>query len=185
MLLFQEKICLAIYRRFCRLLDGLYTASGVVASLFLITILALIVAQMVARWTTTTLSGAPNYAGYCMAAASFFAFAHALNRGAHIRVSLLLNVLGSKKYWLELFCFAAGAVISTYVAWFAIRANRWSLKFNDISQGQDATPIWIPQLAMSIGAVLLAICFWDNLVRLIVLKQHGMKPDAVDDSGAL
>ena len=32
------------------------------------------------------------------------------------------------------------------------------------AKGQDATPIWIPQLAMSVGAVLLAICFWDNLV---------------------
>ena len=64
------------YRRLCRFLDGLYTAGGVLASLFLIAILVLIVAQMLARWTSTTFSGAPNYAGYCMAAASFLAFAH-------------------------------------------------------------------------------------------------------------
>lgn len=171
------------YQRLCRFLDGLYTAGGVLAALFLIAILFLIVAQMVARWTSTTLSGAPNYAGYCMAAASFFAFAHALSRGAHIRVSLLLNALGSKKYWLEVFCFGAGAVISSYVAWFAIRANLWSHKFNDISQGQDATPIWIPQLAMSIGAVLLAICFWDNFFRLLVLKEHALQSNAVEDQG--
>ena len=174
-----------IYQRICRFLDGLYTASGVVASLFLISILALIVAQMVARWTATTFSGAPNYAGYCMAATSFFAFAYALNRGAHIRVSILLKALGTKQYWLELFCFTAGSVISTYVAWFAIRANRWPHKFNDISQGQDATPIWIPQLAMSIGAVLLAICFWDNLLRLILLKEHAIKTHAVGEEGEL
>jgi len=172
------------YRRLCRFLDHLYTASGVVAALFLITILLLIVAQMVARWTATTFSGAPNYAGYCMAAASFFAFAHALNRGAHIRVSLLLNALGEKKYWLEVFCFAVGGVTASYVAWFAIRANQWSHKFHDISQGQDATPIWIPQLSMSIGAVLLAICFWDNLIRLLVLKQHAIQSNTVDGPGA-
>lgn len=173
-----------MYRRVCRFLDSLYTTGGVVAALFLIAILMLIVAQMVARWTSTTFSGAPNYAGYCMAAASFFAFAHALSRGAHIRVSLLLNALGSKKYWLEVFCFTAGACISSYVAWFAIRANTWSHKFNDISQGQDATPLWIPQLAMSIGSVLLAVCFWDNLVRLLVLKQHGITSEVVE-SGEL
>jgi len=168
-----------VYRRVCRILDGLYVAGGVLASLFLIAILLLIVAQMVARWTTTTFSGAPNYAGYCMAAASFLAFAHALNRGAHIRVSILLNALGSRKYWLEVFCFLVGGAASTYLAWYAIRANIWSHKFNDISQGQDATPIWIPQLGMSIGAVLLAICFWDNLVRLLVLKKHAIQSNVV------
>ncbi len=174
-----------LYQRICRMLDGLYTAGGVLAALFLIAILALIVAQMVARWTTTTFSGAPNYAGYCMAAASFFAFAHALNRGAHIRVSILLNALGSKKYWLEVFCFAAGSIITTYIAWFAVRANQWSHKFHDISQGQDATPLWIPQLAMSIGSVLLAICFWDNLLRLILLKEHAIKSHTVGEEGEL
>jgi len=168
-----------VYRRICRVLDGLYVAGGVLASLFLIAILLLIVAQMVARWTTTTFSGAPNYAGYCMAAASFLAFAHALNRGAHIRVSILLNALGTRKYWLEVFCFLVGGAASTYLAWYAIRANIWSHKFNDISQGQDATPIWIPQLGMSIGAVLLAVCFWDNFVRLLVLKKHAIQSNVV------
>ncbi len=168
------------YRRLCRFLDGLYTAGGVLASLFLIAILALIVAQMLARWTSTTFSGAPNYAGYCMAAASFLAFAHALNRGAHIRVSILLNALGTHKYWLEVFCFLVGSVASSYLAWFAIRANVWSHKFNDISQGQDATPIWIPQLGMSVGAVLLAVCFWDNLIRLLVLKQHAIQSNVLE-----
>ena len=168
------------YRRLCRFLDGLYTAGGVLASLFLVAILVLIVAQMLARWTSTTFSGAPNYAGYCMAAASFLAFAHALNRGAHIRVSILLNALGTRKYWLEVFCFLVGSAASSYLAWYAIRANIWSHKFNDISQGQDATPIWIPQLGMSIGAVLLAVCFWDNLIRLLVLKQHAIQSNVLE-----
>jgi len=137
-------------------------------------------AQMLARWTSTTFSGAPNYAGYCMAAASFLAFAHALNRGAHIRVSILLNALGTRKYWLEVFCFLVGSAASSYLAWYAIRANIWSHKFNDISQGQDATPIWIPQLGMSIGAVLLAVCFWDNLIRLLVLKQHAIQSNVLE-----
>jgi len=173
------------YRGLCRFLDRLYTAGGVIAALFLIAILLLIVAQMIARWTSTTFSGAPNYAGYCMASASFFAFAYALNRGAHIRVSIVLNALGDRKYWLDVFCFAMGAIISSYVAWFAIRANTWSHKFHDISQGQDATPLWIPQLAMSIGAVLLALCFWDNLIRLLVLKEHAIQSNAVEGNEEL
>ncbi len=167
------------YRRVLRFLDGLYVAGGVLAALFLIAILVLIVVQMVARWTGTGqyVSGAPNYAGYCMAAASFLAFAHALNRGSHIRVSLLLNAMGKHRRWLEIWCFAVGAAAATYLAWYAVKATMWSKKFNDISQGQDATPLWIPQLGMSIGAILLAICFWDNLVRLFVLKKHAIEAE--------
>ena len=47
---------------------------------------------MVARWTSVALPGTTEFAGYAMAATSFFALAHALTRGAHIRVSILLNM---------------------------------------------------------------------------------------------
>ncbi len=42
---------------------------------------------MVARWTGTTFPGATSYAGYAMAAASFLAFAHALEPGRRISAS--------------------------------------------------------------------------------------------------
>ena len=79
-----------------------------------ILILGLILIQMVARWTAEIFPGAPDYAGYCMAAASFFAFAHALNRGAHIRVSILLNAVSTKtRFFLEVWCFAIGTALAT------------------------------------------------------------------------
>ena len=175
---------MALLSNLRRFLDGLYKAGGVIAALFLIAILALIVIQMVARWTGEVFSGAPDYAGYCMAAASFFAFAYALNHGAHIRVSIVLNSLGSKRWWGEIWCFGIGAALSTYFAYYAIKATYWSHLLNDISQGQDATPIWIPQLAMATGSVLLAICFWDNLARLIFTGQHAIQSTAIEQEGA-
>ena len=167
-----------------RVLDGLYKAGGVVAALFLIAILTLIVIQMVARWTGEVFSGAPDYAGYCMAAASFFAFAYALNHGAHIRVSIALNAMGTWRRWGEIWCFGIGAVLATYFSYYAIKATYWSRLLNDISQGQDATPIWIPQLSMAAGSILLAICFWDNLIRLIFVGQHNMVSNVIEQEGA-
>lgn len=175
---------MAVFSLIRRFLDGLYKAGGVLAALFLIAILALIVIQMVARWTGEVFSGAPDYAGYCMAGASFFAFAYALNHGAHIRVSILLNVMGSKRWWGEIWCFGIGSLLSTYFAYYAIKATYWSHLLNDISQGQDATPIWIPQLVMACGSVLFAICFWDNLVRLIFTGNHGIESNAISEEGA-
>ena len=49
-------------------LDFLYLAAGVLAALCLIAILGLIVVQMLARWTGEVFPGAPDYAGYAMAA---------------------------------------------------------------------------------------------------------------------
>ena len=161
-------------------LDRLYTAGGVLAALCLIVILTLVTLQMLARWTGEVFPGGPDYAGYFMAAASFLAFAYALNYGAHIRVSILLNGLGRFRHLGEIWCFAIGSGLSIFFARYAIKTAYWSYKLNDISQGQDATPIWIPQLAMVVGTVILSIAMVDHLVRLIVTREHGILPEAVD-----
>ena len=163
-------------------LDGLYLAGGVVAAAFLIVILVIIVLQMLARWTGHVFPGATDYAGYAMAAASFLAFAHALNRGAHIRVSILLNVLGKGRRILEAWCFAIATALSWYFVHYAIKTVYWSWKFHDVSQGQDATPIWIPQTAMAVGVVVMAIAFTDNLFRVLFFGEHGIESDTVEQS---
>ncbi len=164
-----------------RTLDLIYLAGGAVGALFLIAILVLIVMQMVARWTGLVFPGATDYAGYCMAASSFFALAYALNRGAHIRVTLLLGKLGHWRRWGEIWCYAVAAITATFFARYAVKANIWSEKLNDISQGLDATPIWIPQLSMSIGSVLLAIALWDHLLRLIFSDHMGVETPDVSE----
>ena len=162
-----------------RALDALYDAAGLLAACFLVAMLLLILVQMAARWTGLVFRGAPDYAGYCMASASFLAFAHALNRGAHIRVTLVLQRLGARAARvLEIWCLAVGAVTVTTLAWYAIRAVRWSYRFGDVSQGQDATPLWIPQLGMAVGAVLLALCFWDNLLSRLLGHGDNLRRDA-------
>jgi TRAP-type C4-dicarboxylate transport system permease small subunit len=147
-------------------LDRLYDACGAIAALFLLTLLAVIVLQMVARWSGQQFPGSTDYAGYCMAAASFFALAYALNRGAHIRVSLLLNTLGRWRRAGELWCYGIGSALACYFAYYAVKAVRVSYQLNDISQGQDATPLWIPQLVMAIGGMLFALALVDRLLQV-------------------
>ncbi|HAT85839.1 TRAP transporter small permease [Cohaesibacter gelatinilyticus] len=163
-----------------KLLDGLYLAGGILGALSLVIILILVVLQMVARWSGEVAPGIPEYAGYFMASSAFLAFAYALNKGAHIRVGLLLQALGDKRKWLEIWCFAIGSGLAIYFSYYAIKAVYWSQKLNDISQGQDATPLWIPQLSMAVGAVLLAIAMLDHLVQLIFTGEHGIDSDALE-----
>ena len=167
-----------------RFLDFLYVAAGVLAALCLIAILSLIVIQMLARWTGEVFPGAPNYAGYAMAAASFFAFANALGRGAHIRVSILLNAVPIKIKWmLEIWCFALGTAIAAYFTYYAYTFVYWSWKFKDVSQGQDATALWIPQSVMVIGGGLLTIALADNLFHLLTKGDHRITAETVGGGG--
>lgn len=165
------------------ILDRVYLVSGIIAALFLIAILSLIVIQMLARWTGEVFPGAPDYAGYCMAGASFFAFAHALNRGAHIRVSMLLNAVGPKvRRALDTWCFTIASGLGWYFSYYAAKATYWSWKFNDVSQGQDATAMWIPQSGMVLGSVIFAIALTDNLVHVLITGDHRIESDVLEQS---
>lgn len=155
-------------------LDRLYVGAGSVAACCLVIILLIIVAQMVARWTGVAFPGSTAYAGYFMASASFLGFAYALNADAHIRVSIFLNALGKRRYWLELWCFAIGTAATCWLAYHAVEHTYGSYRWNDISQEQDKLPLWIPQLPMAIGAILLAVSFVDNLVTLILTRNHNL-----------
>ncbi|KIN62600.1 Tripartite ATP-independent periplasmic transporter, DctQ component [Sulfitobacter noctilucicola] len=167
-----------------RFLDFLYSAAGVLAALCLIAILSLIVIQMIARWTGEVFPGAPDYAGYAMAAASFFAFANALSRGAHIRVSILLNAVSpGPKRLLEIWCFGLGAAIAWYFTYYAYNFVYYSWRFNEISQGQDATMMWIPQSVMVVGGSLLAIALTDNLLHVLTTGDHRIVRDTIESHG--
>jgi TRAP-type C4-dicarboxylate transport system permease small subunit len=162
-------------------LDGLYAAAGVMAALCLVIILLLIVVQMIARWTGEVFPGAPDYAGYAMAAASFLAFANALNKGSHIRVSILLNAVGERaRYWLEVWCFSVATAVCWYIAYYIWVMRGYAIRFNDVSQGQDATPIAVAQFPMLVGSVILAIAVTDNLVSLVLKGQHNIVRDVSD-----
>lgn len=164
-------------------LDGLYFVSGVLAALCLVAILVLIVIQMVARWTGEVFPGAPNYAGYAMAAASFLAFAHALNRGAHIRVSLVLNLAGPRgERILNTWCFALGAVLAWTFVYYAVRMVYWSWRLNDVSQGPDATPLFIPQAVMLFGAFVFALALTDNALALMTDGRDRVRHTIVDQA---
>lgn len=163
-------------------LDTIYNVCGFIAALFMLLILVTIVVQMVGRWTNIAMPGATNYAGYFMAGASFFALAYALNHGAHIRVSLLLTKLGRYRRLGEIWCFGVATVLSTFFAVNAVEATWLSHKLNDVSQGQDATPLWIPQLSMSIGTVVLAIAMADHLVRVVFGGSYELGNPAVEAS---
>jgi TRAP-type C4-dicarboxylate transport system permease small subunit len=154
--------------RFRGFLDGLYEAAGYAAAFFMVGILLMVLASVVGRLVGFNLRGSDAYAGYCMAAASFLALAHTLKRGEHIRVTLFLERFGGRlKRPLDIWCHAAGTFFCAVLAIYSVRLVWQSHTFNDISQGNDATPLWIPQIAMAAGVIVLLVAMVDDLVLLI------------------
>jgi TRAP-type C4-dicarboxylate transport system permease small subunit len=146
-------------------LDALYDGAAALAALFMVGLLAMVLLSIVSRQLHFHVPGTDAYAGYLMAAAGFLALAHTLKRGEHIRVTLLVNALhGAPRRALELWALAAASGLALLGAWYSARLVWQSRQFNDISTANDATPLWIPQLAMAVGMAVLAVALIDELV---------------------
>jgi TRAP-type C4-dicarboxylate transport system permease small subunit len=148
-----------------RNLNRLYDAAAWAAALMMIGTLLMVVLGMVDRYVTINFRGTDMYAGYCMASAGFLALAHTLKKNEHIRVTLLLNAVppGAKRA-LELWSLTAAVLLSGLFCFYTIKLSYQSWDFHDISTGNDATPLWLPQIGMAAGALVLLIAFIDELV---------------------
>ena len=157
-----------------RVLDFLYDATAWLAALAMIGVLAMVLVAIVSRQLGMNVPGTDAYAGYSMAAAGFLALAHTLKRNEHIRVTLVLGKLtGGARRGMELWSLSAAVLLSGLFAWFSLRLVMQSHEFNDISTGNDATPLWIPQLGMALGTLVLLIAFVDEWVlELRGQRQH-------------
>lgn len=155
-----------------RALDLLYDAAAWAAAFFMVGILLMVGASVAGRELGFYLRGSDAYAGYCMAAASFLALAQTLRRGEHIRVQIILDHTPAAMHrGLEIACHLIGAVFAAALAFFSARLAWTSYTLNDISQGNDATPLWIPQLAMAVGCAVFFVAMLDGLVAAVAGKQ--------------
>ena len=155
-----------------RLLDGLYDGAAALAALCMVALLVMVMLSVTGRLLHFHLPGTDAYAGYLMAGAGFLALAHTLKKGEHIRVTLILNaVKGRTKRAVEIWALAAAVALSALFAFYSVKLSINSYQFNDISTGNDATPLWIPQITMGVGAVILLIAFIDELVLEVLGKR--------------
>jgi TRAP-type C4-dicarboxylate transport system permease small subunit len=152
----------ALMRKF---LNALYDGAANLAALFMVLMLIMVLLSILGRELGFHVRGTDAYAGYFMAAAGFLALAHTLKKGEHIRVTLLITkVKGFPQKALEVWSLFAASALACVAAFYSGKLAWQSWQFHDISTGNDATPLWIPQLSMALGTFILAIAFIDELV---------------------
>ncbi len=161
-----------------RALDALFDGAAALAALCMVALLVMVMLGIVGRLLHFHVPGTDAYAGYLMAGAGFLALAHTLKRGEHIRVTLLLGALkGRAKHALELWALAGASALAALMAYYSVRLAWQSHSFNDISTGNDATPLWLPQIAMAAGTLILLLALLDELV----LEWRGLRLEPASD----
>jgi TRAP-type C4-dicarboxylate transport system permease small subunit len=161
-----------------RALDALYDGCAGLGAVFMVALLVMVLLSIISRQVGFNVPGVDSYAGYMMAAAGFLAMAHTLKKGEHIRVTLLLGALrGGAKRGLEIWALFAAVLLAGLSAVYSTKLAWQSYTFHDISTGNDGTPLWIPQLTMALGAIVLAIAFIDEFV----LELRGLRVEQVSD----
>ena len=137
----------------------------VLAALAMAFTFVVVVLGILDRQFALGLRGLDAYAGYGIASALFLAMPGTLQRGEHIRVTLLLQRLSPAwRNVLEWWCVLAGVALTWGLAYYSCHLVWVSHLTHDMSQGADATPLWIPQIGMALGCIGLAVAFADAAV---------------------
>ncbi|GAB4059323.1 TRAP transporter small permease [Uliginosibacterium sediminicola] len=142
-----------------------YRLLGLLAMLAMVAALITVGLSVLAREASWDIQGLDAYAGYAIVAALFLALPITFQRGEHIRVTLLMGKLPQR--WsnaLQVWSLLAGSALSALLAWFAVRLVWISWSTHDVSPAMDASPLWIPQLAMALGCIGMAVACLDALL---------------------
>ena len=153
-------------------LKSTYKISGYIAAIFLILVAVFILTGISSRIFGFYIKGLAEYSGYSMAASSFFALAYTFYEKAHIRITLFIEKIESKKRrFTEIWCLLVGSFFSGFMAYYFIKMVIISIKFEERSEGADEIFIWIPQASLAIGSFIFFICVFHHLVFSILNKK--------------
>lgn len=161
-----------------KLLDGVYTGSGLLSAALIAAICLLVTAQVFLNLVTKygpfdvslTIPSYSDFAGYMLAASSFLALAYTLMRGGHIRVTMLLNTVPAPlRLAVEVLALALSAAVAGFTSFYMYRLVHESYEFGDMSSGIVAIPLYIPQSTVLAGLVILTVALIDLTIQTIRL----------------
>lgn len=162
-----------------RLLDSIYGSLTWLAMLGMSAAFVVIALGVLVRQLHWDIQGLDGYAGYAIGAALFLALPATFQRNEHIRVTLLMEKVSTRwRSALQVWSLGAATVLSAFLAWFCARLVWISYATHDIAPTMDATPMWLPQLAMAAGTAGLALACLDATLSHFLGKPFFKTPPA-------
>ena len=151
-----------------RTLDGLYLAGGVLGALALVAIALLILGNVLGRQLGMVVPSADDLTAFAVAGSAILPLAYTFRHGAHIRVDLVIGRFrGAARTAAEVVVLAIAFAMVAFFAYATFDQMTDSYEFEEVSQGMLGIPLWMPQLALPVGAVLFAVALLDDLVVVL------------------
>ena len=114
-----------------------------------------------------------EYSAYLMGAVFMFGAAAGLRAGSHVRVSILLaRTSGPANMALEAVSTLFGLFVTGFLTWSLFNFTLRAWNNGQLSSG-SLTPLWIPDAALTLGALLLALQLAARLLRVLL----GLPPE--------
>lgn len=151
-----------------RFLDRLYAASGAAAAICLAGIAAVMLLQAGMRSAGLLFRGADDIVAWLTAGSAFLALGFTFRHGDLVRVSLLIDRLPARaRHRAEIACLAAALIVVSYITWASALFVFYSWQSDELAQGLIQIPIWIPQMSVVLGALVLAVAVLDEFVVVV------------------
>lgn len=149
------------------ILERLATLSGGAAAVFLALIALIITIQIIARLFGVQIPSSDDFAIWSMVACMFLALPYTLLKGDHIRITVFLQMLPEKaKKIYELQATAISIALGVWASYYTVVFVYESYLYNEISQGLVPVPLWIPQLPIPLGLILLTAVLLQRFMRI-------------------
>jgi TRAP-type mannitol/chloroaromatic compound transport system permease small subunit len=151
----------------------------------MIILIVLVFLQIGARQMNISIPGLTAYSGYVMGSGFFFALAYTAHNNGHIKVSLLQDNLGKYRQLVMIFATGVSAIITTFLAISTFLYSYESYLTGELSQGQDAMLLWVPQLTMTIGTSVFAIAIWDLFMMTFEMEANNEEVNRLTKEGTV
>lgn len=175
-------------RRLLRSIEVMALVDGWMGVACLASLILLMIAEVSLRALSNVFPGIPSaipaaweYCSYLMAACFTFGAAMTLRTGGHIRVNLIHgNASPAVRKVLEIAAAAVGFVSVGFLGVSMMRFTWTSFVGGQVS-ADSGTVLWVPQLVVTFGILLLALQMLARLIQAgygLPLEDERMKPAA-------
>lgn len=156
--------------RLLLIIDQLAAAGAGISALLLLSIVVLFALEILARaFGADSMTFVWEYSGYLQAVAILLGSAYTLNSGGHIRVGLVMKQVSPPvQRVLEAVSTTAGLAVAALLCGALSYEAFLSFDIGRQSYFSTETPLWIPQAALALSALLLVLAFVARLVRVLI-----------------
>ena len=153
--------------------------SGHVQAWLTLGLMVLVMVDVTSRYVMQNpLSIADEYGGFCLVAITCIGLADAWKSRSHVRVEFIINKLSVRhRQWLRFFTVILAFLFTGFMVFGAVKLVNISFMFGTRSTSWLRTPVAWPQMTIAIGAVLIFLQLFVEIIKQITKFSAGKEEE--------